>query len=197
MKGVRRGCVRLKGAIIGIDDQDVNTFTITVDHKTFHFQVSSVQRGQKTAGSHVWLTIFHFSGNNSPHTHTPNPICTLYLSVTCPGLSRRNGPHTHKHRIDNRRAMQRNAKNGFVAWRTRYCGTRTGAERCGTSSTTTAAVARAHRAARWASQPAASVAVRAAELVLAVARVVSVAVAVVHPAPVSGAPTIWSCSTGR
>lgn len=40
MKGVRRGCVRLKGAIIGIDDQDVNTFTITVDHKTFHFQVS-------------------------------------------------------------------------------------------------------------------------------------------------------------
>jgi hypothetical protein len=27
------------GAIIGIDDQDVNTFTITVDHKTFHFQV--------------------------------------------------------------------------------------------------------------------------------------------------------------
>lgn len=42
MKGVRRGCVRLRGAIIGIDDQDVNTFTITVDHKTFHFQVSIV-----------------------------------------------------------------------------------------------------------------------------------------------------------
>ena len=39
MKGVRRGCVRLKGAVIGIDDQDSNTFTITVDHKTFHFQV--------------------------------------------------------------------------------------------------------------------------------------------------------------
>lgn len=39
VKGVRRGCVRLKGAVIGIDDQDVNTFTITVDHKTFHFQV--------------------------------------------------------------------------------------------------------------------------------------------------------------
>lgn len=39
MKGVRRGCVRLKGAVIGIEDQDVNTFTITVDHKTFHFQV--------------------------------------------------------------------------------------------------------------------------------------------------------------
>lgn len=33
--------MRLKGAVIGIDDQDVNTFTITVDHKTFHFQVSA------------------------------------------------------------------------------------------------------------------------------------------------------------
>lgn len=44
MKGVRRGCVRLKGAVIGIDDQDVNTFTITVDHKTFHFQVSPNQQ---------------------------------------------------------------------------------------------------------------------------------------------------------
>lgn len=39
MKGVRRGCVRLKGAVLGIDDQDVTTFTITVDQKTFHFQV--------------------------------------------------------------------------------------------------------------------------------------------------------------
>lgn len=38
-KGVRRGCVRLKGAVVGIDDQDMTTFTITVDHKTFHFQV--------------------------------------------------------------------------------------------------------------------------------------------------------------
>lgn len=40
MKGVRRGCVRLKDALIGIDDQEENTFTITVDHKTFHFQAS-------------------------------------------------------------------------------------------------------------------------------------------------------------
>ncbi|XP_033152603.1 oxysterol-binding protein-related protein 9 isoform X1 [Drosophila mauritiana] len=38
IKGVRRGCVRLKDALIGIDDQEDNTFTITVDHKTFHFQ---------------------------------------------------------------------------------------------------------------------------------------------------------------
>ncbi|KAL8584605.1 hypothetical protein ACOMHN_002335 [Nucella lapillus] len=38
IKGSRRGCVRLKGAIIGIDDEDDSTFTITVDYKTFHFQ---------------------------------------------------------------------------------------------------------------------------------------------------------------
>uniref|UniRef100_A0A182QKQ0 Oxysterol-binding protein n=1 Tax=Anopheles farauti TaxID=69004 RepID=A0A182QKQ0_9DIPT len=47
MKGVRRGCVRLKGAIIGIDDQDVNTFTITVDHKTFHFQARDGEEREK------------------------------------------------------------------------------------------------------------------------------------------------------
>lgn len=37
-RGVRRGCVRLRAAVIGIDDEDESTFTITVDHKTFHFQ---------------------------------------------------------------------------------------------------------------------------------------------------------------
>ncbi|CAG5043105.1 unnamed protein product [Parnassius apollo] len=31
-------CVRLRAAVIGIDDEDDSTFTITVDHKTFHFQ---------------------------------------------------------------------------------------------------------------------------------------------------------------
>lgn len=38
VRGVRRGCVRLKGAMIGIDDEDNLTFTVTVDGKTFHFQ---------------------------------------------------------------------------------------------------------------------------------------------------------------
>lgn len=47
MKGVRRGCVRLKGAVIGIDDQDANTFTITVDHKTFHFQAKDGEEREK------------------------------------------------------------------------------------------------------------------------------------------------------
>lgn len=38
MRGERRGCIRLQGAVIGIDDEDDSTFTITVDQKTFHFQ---------------------------------------------------------------------------------------------------------------------------------------------------------------
>ncbi|XP_051869099.1 oxysterol-binding protein-related protein 9 isoform X2 [Pristis pectinata] len=38
MRGSRRGCVRLRGAVIGIDDEDDSTFTVTVDQKTFHFQ---------------------------------------------------------------------------------------------------------------------------------------------------------------
>ena len=39
-RGVRRGCVRLRGAVVGIDDEDDATFTVTVDNKTFHFQVN-------------------------------------------------------------------------------------------------------------------------------------------------------------
>ena len=39
-RGVRRGCVRLRGAVVGIDDEDDSTFTVTVDNKTFHFQVN-------------------------------------------------------------------------------------------------------------------------------------------------------------
>jgi hypothetical protein len=34
--------VRLRAAVIGIDDEDDSTFTITVDHKTFHFQVNDL-----------------------------------------------------------------------------------------------------------------------------------------------------------
>ncbi|XP_047735857.1 oxysterol-binding protein-related protein 9 isoform X2 [Hyalella azteca] len=38
VRGARRGCVRLRNAVVGIDDDDDSTFTITVDAKTFHFQ---------------------------------------------------------------------------------------------------------------------------------------------------------------
>uniref|UniRef100_A0A8C7YR12 Oxysterol binding protein-like 9 n=1 Tax=Oryzias sinensis TaxID=183150 RepID=A0A8C7YR12_9TELE len=47
MRGSRRGCVRLKGAVIGIDDEDDSTFTITVDQKTFHFQARDADEREK------------------------------------------------------------------------------------------------------------------------------------------------------
>nr|CAH7761845.1 unnamed protein product [Callosobruchus chinensis] len=47
MRGVRRGCVRLKGAVVGIDDEDDSTFTVTVDHKTFHFQARDAEERAK------------------------------------------------------------------------------------------------------------------------------------------------------
>ena len=37
-KGERRGCIRLKEAFVGYDNEDDVTFTITVDDKTFHLQ---------------------------------------------------------------------------------------------------------------------------------------------------------------
>ncbi|KRZ08440.1 Oxysterol-binding protein-related protein 9, partial [Trichinella pseudospiralis] len=42
-KGQVRGCVRLKGAVVGIDDEDDCTFTITVDQKMFHFQAKDYE----------------------------------------------------------------------------------------------------------------------------------------------------------
>ncbi|KAM9326890.1 oxysterol-binding protein-related protein 9 [Gastrophryne carolinensis] len=47
MRGSRRGCVRLRGAVIGIDDEDDSTFTITVDQKTFHFQARNADEREK------------------------------------------------------------------------------------------------------------------------------------------------------
>nr|XP_044995166.1 oxysterol-binding protein-related protein 9 isoform X9 [Jaculus jaculus] len=47
MRGSRRGCVRLRGAVIGIDDEDDSTFTITVDQKTFHFQARDTDEREK------------------------------------------------------------------------------------------------------------------------------------------------------
>lgn len=93
MKGVRRGCVRLKGAVIGIDDQDVNTFTITVDHKTFHFQAKDgeererwVRRLEDTILRHanrsrgIWSSDPHNCGfaygSNEP-SKRPNYLHTL------------------------------------------------------------------------------------------------------------------------
>ncbi|XP_022657638.1 oxysterol-binding protein-related protein 9-like isoform X2 [Varroa destructor] len=45
-RGARRGCVRLQGAVIGIDDEDDSTFTIRVDRKGFHFQARDAEERQ-------------------------------------------------------------------------------------------------------------------------------------------------------
>lgn len=47
VRGARRGCVRLKGAVIGIDDEDDSTFTITVDGKIFHFQARDEEERER------------------------------------------------------------------------------------------------------------------------------------------------------
>ncbi|XP_078354846.1 oxysterol-binding protein-related protein 9-like isoform X1 [Oculina patagonica] len=47
MRGTRRGCLRLKGANIGIDDEDDSTFTISCDQKTFHFQARDAEERER------------------------------------------------------------------------------------------------------------------------------------------------------
>ncbi|XP_020625338.1 oxysterol-binding protein-related protein 9-like [Orbicella faveolata] len=47
MRGTRRGCLRLKGANIGIDDDDDSTFTINCDQKTFHFQARDSEERER------------------------------------------------------------------------------------------------------------------------------------------------------
>ena len=39
LKRQQRGCIRLRGAVVGIDGEDTSLFTLTVDGKTFHLQV--------------------------------------------------------------------------------------------------------------------------------------------------------------
>ena len=41
-KGSRRGCITLKKAIVGIDDEDNCTFTIHSEGHTYHFQGEGV-----------------------------------------------------------------------------------------------------------------------------------------------------------
>nr|XP_023024063.1 oxysterol-binding protein-related protein 9 [Leptinotarsa decemlineata] len=72
MRGVRRGCVRLKGAVIGIDDEDDSTFTVTVDHKTFHFQARDAEERQKWVHA-LEETIFRHGSRMRWDTHHPSP----------------------------------------------------------------------------------------------------------------------------
>jgi len=65
IKGDRRGCVRLKGAVIGIAVEDDSTFTITVDGKMFHFQAHDAEDRIKWVTA-LEETILHFTHRKKP-----------------------------------------------------------------------------------------------------------------------------------
>ena len=54
-RGVRRGCIRLQGAVLGIDDEEDANFTITVDAKVFHLQAKDAEERE------VWVSWNNFS----------------------------------------------------------------------------------------------------------------------------------------
>ncbi|BFZ16457.1 hypothetical protein BsWGS_19495 [Bradybaena similaris] len=71
VKGSRRGCVRLVGAVIGIDDEDDSTFTITVDHKTFHFQARDQDERER------WIEALENAIQQSGQKHPDDQGATL------------------------------------------------------------------------------------------------------------------------
>uniref|UniRef100_A0A673FXU5 Oxysterol-binding protein n=1 Tax=Sinocyclocheilus rhinocerous TaxID=307959 RepID=A0A673FXU5_9TELE len=78
MRGSRRGCVRLRGAVIGIDDEDDSTFTITVDQKTFHFQARDTDEREK------WIHALE----GTILRHTLQRVRGFYLSRGIEGIVR-------------------------------------------------------------------------------------------------------------
>lgn len=77
IRGVRRGCVRLKGAVIGIDDEDDSTFTITVDSKTFHFQARDADEREK------WIRALEDTILRHAHKVRCIPLLLLLLVLGC------------------------------------------------------------------------------------------------------------------
>uniref|UniRef100_H2YQU1 Oxysterol-binding protein n=1 Tax=Ciona savignyi TaxID=51511 RepID=H2YQU1_CIOSA len=67
MRGSRRGCVRLRDAIIGIDDEDDSTFTITVDQKVFHFQARDDDERKEWTGALEDTILRHSQRQVEPH----------------------------------------------------------------------------------------------------------------------------------
>ncbi|XP_057323520.1 oxysterol-binding protein-related protein 9 isoform X6 [Microplitis mediator] len=77
MRGARRGCVRLRGAVIGIDDEDDSTFTITTssskdDPKTFHFQTRNSDERER------WVRALEDTILRHSHTNTAIPVNGIY-----------------------------------------------------------------------------------------------------------------------
>ncbi|XP_078573824.1 oxysterol-binding protein-related protein 9-like isoform X11 [Branchiostoma floridae x Branchiostoma japonicum] len=76
MRGARRGCVRLKGAVIGIDDEDDSTFTINCDGKTFHFQARDADERERWISALEDTITRHSQSPSFPTSVTSHPITT-------------------------------------------------------------------------------------------------------------------------
>ncbi|CAH1244096.1 OSBPL9 [Branchiostoma lanceolatum] len=76
MRGARRGCVRLKGAVIGIDDEDDSTFTINCDGKTFHFQARDADERERWISALEDTITRHSQSPSFPPSVTSHPITT-------------------------------------------------------------------------------------------------------------------------
>ncbi|PAA80401.1 hypothetical protein BOX15_Mlig023906g1 [Macrostomum lignano] len=67
VRGERRGCVKLRGALIGIDDEDDSTFTITTqDRKVFHFQARDADQRQRWLDALEETLNLHFDHHLPP-----------------------------------------------------------------------------------------------------------------------------------
>lgn len=64
-KGERRGCIRLKDAYVGYDNEDDITFTITVDDKTFHLQARNLDEREKWVGKIERTIRVHSTSNQT------------------------------------------------------------------------------------------------------------------------------------
>ncbi|KAI8509760.1 Oxysterol-binding protein- protein 9 [Branchiostoma belcheri] len=76
MRGARRGCVRLKGAVIGIDDEDDSTFTISCDGKTFHFQARDADEREHWISALEDTITRHSQSMSYTSSVTSHPITT-------------------------------------------------------------------------------------------------------------------------
>uniref|UniRef100_A0A0K8SGR3 PH domain-containing protein n=2 Tax=Lygus hesperus TaxID=30085 RepID=A0A0K8SGR3_LYGHE len=68
IRGERRGCINLKRAVIGIENEDDTTFTITSMMKTYHFQAQDSQERDGWVGSLEDTILRHSYGSRRRKT---------------------------------------------------------------------------------------------------------------------------------
>lgn len=77
-KGERRGCIRLKDAFIGYDNEDDVTFSIkTDDDKTFHLQATNLEERKKWVVAIERSIRYHKSTNFDLNSFGFNTECEL------------------------------------------------------------------------------------------------------------------------